>query len=127
MNKKRQYMHNRNAPFWAAAFIIFGLSGIATTWVDLGNFWSGYMLDIMGPAWNYILFRGLFTYYAENKWTRFFTPVRTYVIFVFISFSIEGLQYLNVYNATFDPWDLVSYVSLLTPLFIIDIFQYKSK
>ncbi len=118
--------HNKYAPYWAVAMFLFGLTGVATTWFKVGGFWNGYVLDIMGPAWNYILFRGLFTAYSENAWRRFFTPWRTFLIFLFVSFGIEGMQYFEIYDATFDPWDLVSYVSLLVPLFILDLIQSNS-
>lgn len=117
--------HNRLAPYWAVALIVFGIIGIATTWVDLGSFWKGYLLDITGPAWNYILFRGLFTYKADNIWTRFFTPKKTLFIFLLVCFGIESAQYFNIYEATYDPWDLLAYISLLIPLFIIDSRQLK--
>lgn len=64
--------HDKCAPYWAAALLILCLTGISTIWIDLGIFWKGYVLDMTGPAWNYILFRGLNTEYADNVWTRFF-------------------------------------------------------
>jgi len=81
------------------------------------------VLDITGPAWNYILFHGLFTSYIDNVWTRFFTPGRTLLIFLVVYVLIEGAQYLNLYESTYDPWDLLSYVSVLMPLFILDSIQ----
>jgi hypothetical protein len=115
-----QSQHDRYAPFWAAALFILCLTGVSTTWIDLGDFWKGYVLDICGPAWTYILFRGLFSSYSENRWTRFFTSWRTFFILCGVSFSIEGMQYLEWYPSTFDPWDLLAYVSILFPAFIID-------
>ncbi|PLW99707.1 MAG: hypothetical protein C0594_16755 [Marinilabiliales bacterium] len=91
----------------------------------MGWFWNSYALDITGPAWNYILFRGLFTGYKKNRWTRFFRPVTTFVVFLIVSFSIEILQYFEVYKSTFDPYDLLSYISLLIPIFILDLLQQK--
>ena len=74
-----------------------------------------------GPAWNYILFRGRFTSWADNRWTRFFTPRRTLMVFVIACLGIEGAQYLELYNATFDPRDLVAYLSVLGPIFFVDL------
>jgi|GEM_PF-645025 len=122
MNKiisKKQ--HDRYAPYWAAVLFLFAAMGVATTWIDLGAFWKGYVLDITGPAWNYILFRGLFTNKTNNAWTRFFTPKRTLAIFLIVCIGIETTQYFNIYNATFDPWDFLAYVSILIPLFLIDL------
>ncbi len=115
--------HNKLAPYWAAAMFVFGFIGLSTIWFDLGGFWKGYVLDIVGPAWNYILFRGLFTGYTENTWTRFFTSKTTLFIFLIVCFSIETAQYFNLYEATFDPWDLLAYVSILIPVFLIDLHQ----
>lgn len=112
--------HNRYAPYWAAALLLFGITGLSTTWMDGPSWWSGYVLDMTGPAWNYILFRGLFTAWADNRWVRFFTPTRTLVCFVGFAFGVEAAQYAGLYDATFDPLDLVAYVSLLVPLYWID-------
>ncbi len=123
MNKK--YRHNILAPYWAILFILLWGIGLSTLWVDYGTFWKGYLLDIAGPAWNYILFRGLFTFKADNKWTRFFSPNKTFFIFVFVCFSIELIQYFKLYDATYDPYDLLAYVSLLFPLYLIDSYNFK--
>ncbi len=112
--------HDKHAPYWAAALLILWATGISTIWIDLGSFWKGYVLDMTGPAWNYILFRGLFTAKADNAWTRFFTPTRTLVIFLLVCILIETLQYYHIYNATFDKWDFLAYVSILIPLYILD-------
>lgn len=125
MSNKRKTIHDRNAPYWAAALFVLCLSGLSTTWIDLGSFWKSYVLDMAGPAWNYILFRQLFTAYSNNKWTRFFTPVRTFLIMMSVSFGIEAMQYFEIYDSTFDPLDLAAYVSLLIPLFLLDFYQLK--
>ena len=114
-------LHNKLAPYWAFILFLLGFIGVSTIWLELGSFWKGYVLDITGPAWNYILFRGLFTTYSENVWTNFFTPLRTVVLFILVCLVIEGMQYFEIYDATYDPWDLVAYISLLVPLFIIDL------
>ena len=112
--------HNKYAPYWAITLIILMATGLSTIWFMAGNFWNGYVLDIVGPAWTYILFRGLFTGKVDNKWTRFFTPRTTFIILLVVAFGIETLQYFEVYDSTFDPWDLFAYISILTPLFLID-------
>jgi len=117
--------HNKNAPYWAVAIVILTVTGLATVWIDLGSFWKGYVLDMVGPAWNYILFRGLYTAKADNAWTRFFTPHRTLMIFLIICFGIETLQYFKIYDSTFDVLDFLAYVSILIPIYLIDIKQNK--
>ena len=119
--------HDKHAPFWAIGLALLGITGLATTWIDFGAFWKGYVLDMTGPAWNYILFRGRFTARADNIWTRFFTPKHTVLIFIAVCFGIEGAQYFNLYDATFDPWDFLAYVSILVPLFILDLYTCEEK
>ena len=122
--KKRK--HDKFAPYWALGLFVLGGTGLATIWIDLGAFWKGYVLDMTGPAWNYILFRGLFTSYTENAWRRFFTPKRTLFIFLLVCAGIEGAQYFNLYEATYDSWDLLAYISILFPLFLLDSGQSKN-
>lgn len=114
-------MHDKYAPYWAITMIILLGTGLSTIWLDLGAFWKGYVLDMAGPAWAYILFRNLFMSKVNNIWTRFFTPTRTFILFLIVCYGIETLQYFKIYNSTFDFWDLLAYISLLIPLFLIDI------
>lgn len=117
--------HDKFAPYWAIALVILGSSGLATIWIDLGGFWKGYVLDMTGPAWNYILFRGLFTGKTDNAWSRFFTPLKTLSIFLFVCAGIESIQYLELYESTYDAWDFLAYISILVPLFLIDTYLGK--
>lgn len=118
-------MHNRQAPYWAAALIVLMGTGLASVWIDGGTFWKGYVLDITGPAWAYILFRGRFTARADNLWTRFFTPVRTMLIIVGVLYGIEIAQFLRLYDSTFDLMDFFAYIAVLFPLFILDLATYE--
>jgi len=117
--------HDKYAPYWAVALLILWAIGILTILTDLGYFWKGYVLDMVGPAWNYILFRGLFTAKANNIWARFFTAQRTVVIFLIVCVAIETAQYFKLYDAIFDVWDFLAYVSILIPLFLIDLKLIK--
>lgn len=119
----KEHRHDKLAPYWATGLVVLCGTGLATIWIDLGAFWKGYVLDMTGPAWNYILFRGLFTSYTDNAWTRFFTPPNTLFIFLLVCAGIEGAQYFNLYEATYDPWDCLAYVSILIPLFLLDSYQ----
>ena len=119
-HETKKSKHDDLAPYWAFGLIFLCGTGLATIWIDLGAFWKGYVLDMTGPAWNYILFRGLFTSSAENAWTRFFTPKKTLFIFLFVCAEIEFAQYFNLYESTYDPWDFLAYVSILIPLFLLD-------
>jgi len=119
-SEARQIRHDRAAPYWAAALAILCAVGVSTGAVHLGAFWKGYVLDMTGPAWTYILIRGRFTAWTDNVWTRFFTPTRTFLLLFAVAFAIEGAQYLDLYEATWDPWDLVAHMSLLLPAYLID-------
>ncbi len=59
--------------WWAAVLLVLGSVGLATCFLPAPGFRSSYVLDIVGPAWNYILLRGLFTN-KPTPWSRFFTP-----------------------------------------------------
>jgi hypothetical protein len=113
--------HDKYAPYWAVILFLLCVIGLSTNWVDFGKFWKGYVLDMTGPAWNYILVRGLFTSKADNRWIRLFTPVRTLLIFIGVCFGIEIMQYFKVYDATFDYWDFTAYLVILIPVFLLDI------
>ena len=117
--------HDKYAPCWAIAFATLLVTGLFTINLDLGYFWKGYVLDMVGPAWNYILFRGLFTNKVNNIWTRLFTATNTFLILVFVSIGFETIQYFELYDSTFDGWDIVAYISLLIPMYIIDLYQSK--
>jgi len=119
---KRSDSHRKYAPYWAIGLLLLVSTGLSTIWIDLGSFWNGYLLDMAGPAWNYILFRGLFTEPADNKWTRFFTAKMTLAIFIAVCIIIECAQHLNLYDATYDPWDFLAYVSILIPMFLLDSY-----
>lgn len=115
--------HNQTAPFFAVGLFVFLLTGLSTVWFDFGSFWQSYLLDMVGPAWSYILFRGLFTTRADNIWFRFFTPLKTFLLFLFFCFGVELLQFFQVYPSTFDPFDFLAYLSLLFPLFLFDFIR----
>ena len=133
LNMSTEEIHNKLAPYWATAFVVLAGTGLSSIWFNPGSFYSGYVLDMTGPAWNYILFRGLYTGYSQNAWIRFFSPVRTVIIFVLVCYGIEITQYLKLYDSTYDPFDFLAYVSILVPIFIIDFYfssnrnQLKSK
>jgi len=47
------------------------------------------------------------------------------MLFVLVCVGIEGAQFFQLYDATFDPWDFIAYVSVLVPLFILDLRLYN--
>lgn len=125
MKYNPEYIHNKYAPYWALTMFILLITGVSTIYIKWGGFWNGYVLDIAGPAWSYILIRGLFTVFKKNRWTRFFTPIKSFLIILLVSFGIESIQYFELYDSTFDPFDLLAYISVLLPLFLIDLYLKK--
>jgi len=119
--ESRETRHEKAAPYWAAALITMVVVGVSADFLEFGPFWQGYVLDITGPAWTYILVRRLSHAYSNNAWTRFFTPYRTLTLIILSVYGIELAQYFRLYDATYDPWDFLAYVSLLIPVFLIDI------
>ena len=113
-------LHNKYAPYWAAALVLLMAAGLSTIWLKPGGIWNSYVLDICGPAWTYILIRGLFTSKSDNAWTRFFNPLRSFLVIVLAAFGIEIIQYFGLYESTFDPWDFPAYLLILLPLFLRD-------
>ena len=106
--------------YWAAALIVFGTISLATGLVRISDFWSGYVLDIFGPAWNYILFRGLFSESQPAMLSRFLKPEAAVVLIAALCFLIEATQYLDWYESHYDPFDFIAYVALLIPCYVAD-------
>ena len=75
---------------------------------------------MVGPAWNYILLRG--TYTPKNTpFSKIFTPIRTFLLISGVCIAIETSQYYQIYEAYFDPYDYLAYISLILPFFLVDI------
>jgi len=106
--------------YWKVSLVMFGTISLATGIIRVPGFWSSYMLDIMGPAWNYILIRGLFSRTQPAMLSRILMPEAALVLIVATCFFVEVAQYLRLYESTYDPFDLVAYVSLIVPCYIID-------
>jgi hypothetical protein len=57
-----------------------------------------------------------------------FLQQKFFLVIVMVAvYGIETLQYFNVYDATFDPLDIVAYSSLLVPVFVIDLLLTDAK
>jgi hypothetical protein len=105
---------------WKAALLVFGIVGLATGVVRVPGFWSSYVLDLVGPAWNYILLRGLFSKKQPAMLSRFLSPERALILILTVCALVETAQFFELYDARFDPSDFVAYASLLIPCYVID-------
>jgi hypothetical protein len=65
---------DRERLFWKLSVIVLCSTGLATGLFPRPGFWSSYVLDTVGPAWNYILVRGLFTDRWPPRLRRIFSP-----------------------------------------------------
>jgi len=105
---------------WKIAIILFGTIALLSGLVKDPGFWSSYVLDIVGPAWNYILLRGLYTSKKSTFMSLKFTPETAAFIILGTCVLVETAQYFKLYDAYFDPYDFLAYVSLLLPCYLLD-------
>ena len=106
--------------YWKLGLVVFGALGLATCVVRRPGFWNSYVLDIVAPAWNYILVRGLFSRTKPAMLSRLLGPELAFLTIGSVCVSIETAQYLNLYEAHYDPFDFVAYFSLLVPCYAVD-------
>ena len=109
--------------FWKSTLIITGLSGLYAAFGGEPGFRTSYLLDMAGPAWNYILIRGQFNSTGKSILPIQIPPAAAFFLIGGICFIIETMQYFKIYDAHFDPFDYLAYVSLLFPLYLIDRWQ----
>jgi hypothetical protein len=113
---------------WKISIILLGIISLSTGLCKQPGFWTSYVLDMTGPAWNYILIRG--QYSAKQTFFSFrLSPEFTLFLIIGICLLIETSQFFKLYEAHFDPWDYLAYISILIPCFIIDKYlsRYKSQ
>lgn len=113
--------------FWKTALIILGSLAILTCFIRISDFVSGYVLDMVGPAMGYILLRVQYTSKQSTFLSFKFTLGLTALLISGICFLIETSQYFNLYDAYFDPWDYLAYISILIPCYLIDRYISKHK
>lgn len=83
--------------YWKVSLVTFGTISLATGIIRVPGFWSSYVLDIMGPAWNYILIRGLFSRTQPAMLSRILRPEAALILIVATCFLVETAQYLRLY------------------------------
>lgn len=106
--------------YWKAALVTLGAVALASALVRGRGFWSSYVLDIVGPAWIYILVRGQFSRKQPAMLSALLSPGGALAIVLAACFLIEAAQYLRLYDARFDRLDLVAYVSLVLPCYMVE-------
>jgi len=106
--------------FWKISLVLLGGIGLSTAFSSTPGFWTSYVLDMSGPAWNYILIRGQYASPGARFLSIKFSPETAGLLILCICFIIETAQYFKIYEAHFDPYDYAAYVSILIPCYIID-------
>ena len=113
-------IESKHALFWKVLLICLGIISLSAAIFRGSEFWNGYVLDIAGPAWCYILIRVLYRTDTDKFLGIRFSPEIAFLIILGACFIIEGMQYLKVYKSTFDPYDLLSYFSGLILVYLTD-------
>lgn len=106
--------------FWKIILVLLGSTVLATCLIRVPGFWSSYVLDMAGPAMGYILLRVQYTSKESTLFSFKFSPELAALLIFGICFVIETSQYFKIYEAHFDLYDYVAYISLLVPCFLID-------
>ena len=106
--------------FWKITLILSGSTVLTTCLIKIPGFWSSYVLDMVGPAMGYILLRVQYTSKQSTFLSFKFTPELAALLIVGICFVIETSQYFKLYEAHFDVYDYIAYISLLVPCYLID-------
>jgi len=112
---------------WKISIILLGIISLSTCFSKRPGFWTSYVLDMVGPAMGYILLRVQYTSKGSTFLSFKFTPGLTALLISGICFLIETSQYFNLYDAYFDPWDYLAYISILIPCYLIDKYISRHK
>ena len=112
---------------WKIILIVLGIISLSSGLVKTPGFWSSYLLDIAGPAWGYVLLRAQYKT-GDHRFLSFrFSPDLALIGIIVICYLIETAQFINLYDAYFDPFDYLAYISGIIPIYIFDKLLKLSK
>ena len=111
---------SKTVRIWKVVLIVLGIVSLSSGLVKTPGFWSSYLLDIAGPAWGYVLIRTQYIAGDSGFLSIRFSPEMALMIILIICFLIETAQYFEIYDAHFDPYDYLAYISVLLPVYLID-------
>lgn len=117
--------NSKTTLFWKITLIVMGSLVLATCLIRVKGFWSSYVLDMAGPAMGYMLLRVQYTNRDSTFLSLKFTPECAALLIFGICFLVETSQYFNLYDAHFDAYDYLAYLSFLLPCFLIDKWLIK--
>jgi hypothetical protein len=112
---------------WKIALIALGIVALSSGLVKKPGFWSSYVLDMAGPAWIYILLRCQYSSRTSEFMSLRFSPEAAFLLVFGIGVVIETSQYFKIYDATFDPYDYIAYMSLLLPCYLLDKYFQRRR
>jgi hypothetical protein len=110
------------------SWVLFGAILVAAVLNMTGTpagFATNHLADLVGPAWLYIVFRGLAEPEKRNRLGRFLgaTPERAATILLVGSAATEFTQIYwpsGVFSGRFDPLDIAAFAMGLLPLYLVD-------
>jgi len=112
---------------WKIILIVLGIISLSSGMVKTPGSWLSYLLDIAGPAWGYVLLRAQYKT-GDHRFLSFrFSPELALMVIIIICFLIETAQFLKLYDAHFDPFDFLAYISGIIPVYIFDKLLKLSK
>ena len=120
MNLSRKPTKQKRTSFWKIILILLGLISLSTGILKVSGFWTSYVLDIAGPAWIYVLIRVKYRGSTDQFLGIYFSPELALFLIISICFTIEAMQFFDVYPSTFDPYDLLAYCSGILIFYTID-------
>lgn len=118
--KTHRMIKSKTVRIWKVVLIVLGIVSLSSGLVKTPGFWSSYLLDIAGPAWGYVLLRTQYIAGDSGFLSIRFSPEMALMIILIICFLIETAQYFEIYDAHFDPYDYLAYISVLLPVYLID-------
>jgi len=119
-DKTRRMIKSKAVRIWKVVLIMLGIVSLSSGLVKSPGFWSSYLLDILGPAWGYVLLRTQYIAGDSGFLSIRFSPEMALTVILIICFLIETAQYFEIYDAHFDPYDYLAYISGILPVYLID-------
>lgn len=116
-----------NVRTWKIIVIFLGIISLSSGLLKTPGFWSSYLLDIVGPAWGYVLLRAQYKAGDSGFLTIRFSPEGALLTVLIICSAIETAQYFELYEAYFDPFDYLAYISGVLPVYLFDRLLSGSK
>lgn len=105
---------------WRMLLLFTGITAAVSRFVELGGFLGSYWFDITFPAFIYIYARKLHLPTEKSTASRVeYATALSLAIAPAIGF--EFAQYFQFYDGTYDPYDFVAYISLVIPVFFLDL------